>query len=69
LNLSLTIENPWLPPFDQNDGKKRAKGKKGMEKEKDSFEVEVELHQSLDNLRNRKGDTGASRRYFPPFMG
>ncbi|GAA5847042.1 hypothetical protein JCM5353_005757, partial [Sporobolomyces roseus] len=59
LNLSLTIENPWLPSVDQNDGKKRAKGKKSKEKGKDSFEVEVEVHQSLDNLRNRKGDTGS----------
>jgi hypothetical protein len=66
LNLSLKVENPWSTT---REGREQQKGKKSIKgKEKESFEVEIELHQSLNNLRNRAGDTGelTSRSNFRP---
>ncbi|GAA5958482.1 hypothetical protein JCM3765_007891 [Sporobolomyces pararoseus] len=57
LNLSIVVENPWKQPRGGTEQKKGKKSSKG--KEKESFEVEVELHQSIDSLRNRAGDTGS----------
>jgi hypothetical protein len=57
LNLSLTVPNPWVTMG--NGGKKVGKGGRSKGKQKEEVVVEVELHQSLDALRNRKGDTGA----------
>ncbi|GAA5908339.1 uncharacterized protein JCM6883_004353 [Sporobolomyces salmoneus] len=56
LELSLSIENPWRKVEDET---KRKKGKKVQGKAKELIEVEVELHQSLNALRNRAGDTGS----------
>ncbi|GAA6058709.1 hypothetical protein JCM10212_003397 [Sporobolomyces blumeae] len=35
------------------------KGNKGKDRVSDGFEIQVEVHQSLNDLRNRKGDTGS----------
>ncbi|GAA5877042.1 hypothetical protein JCM16303_006144 [Sporobolomyces ruberrimus] len=56
LNLTITVEDPLNDPTESTVQKK---GKKGKGKQKASFEVEVELHQSLANLRHRTGDTGS----------
>lgn len=57
LNVSLAVANPWaVAP--SGGGKKSARSSKAKGKQKEEVVVEVELHQSLDALRNRKGDTG-----------
>ncbi|BGP12671.1 hypothetical protein JCM10213_008808 [Rhodosporidiobolus nylandii] len=60
LRIELAISSPWAAQAGEEG--KRAKGgrKKGKEKGKEkTVEVEVEVHQSLDLLRHRKGDTGS----------
>ncbi|GAA5972342.1 hypothetical protein JCM11641_002417 [Rhodosporidiobolus odoratus] len=61
LFLSLAVSNPLSTVRDTStaQGKKSKKaGRKGTEKEEE-VTVEVELHQELNALRNRKGDTGS----------
>ncbi|GAA5865483.1 hypothetical protein JCM8547_001260 [Rhodosporidiobolus lusitaniae] len=61
LNVSLVVGNPWSEA--NVTGSKGGKGgrSKGSRKgkEKEEVEVEVEVHQALDALRHRKGDTGS----------
>ncbi|GAA6036640.1 hypothetical protein JCM8097_001266 [Rhodosporidiobolus ruineniae] len=62
LHLSLPISNPWTTSngAEAGRGKKRAPvGGSRKGKEKEDMTVEVELHQALDALRHRKGDTGS----------
>lgn len=51
------ITNPWVAQGQRPSGGKGKKSRNG--KEKEEVKVEIELHQSLDALRNRRGDTGA----------
>lgn len=68
LPLSLTVRNPWADANGSDAVKSRVKkaakglaGRKG-DMARQEVTVEVEVHQSLGDLRNRKGDTGASER-------
>ncbi|GAA6052644.1 hypothetical protein RTBOTA2_000342 [Rhodotorula toruloides] len=65
LPLSLTVRNPWTNTNESDAVKSKVKklskasgGRKG-DKAKQEVTVEVEVHQSLGDLRNRKGDTGS----------
>ncbi|GAA5894204.1 hypothetical protein JCM5296_004684 [Sporobolomyces johnsonii] len=57
LSLELVVTNPWMAPGQKPSGGKGKGNRKG--KEKEEVTVEIELHQSLDALRNRRGDTGS----------
>ncbi|GAA6004320.1 hypothetical protein JCM10207_000667 [Rhodosporidiobolus poonsookiae] len=63
LTVEIEVTNPWLASS-ATSSIKPAKGKRGTSsskkgKEKEAVVVEVELHQALNDLRNRKGDTGS----------
>lgn len=67
LPLSLTVRNPWADVDASHATKGKSKrsaggsaGRKGDEARQE-VTVEVEVHQSLGDLRNRKGDTGTLR--------
>ncbi|GAA5995087.1 uncharacterized protein JCM10292_004532 [Rhodotorula paludigena] len=61
LPVSLTIRDPLAAQSTSNERLSskgaRGKGKKGQKK--DEVVVQVDVHQALDALRNRKGDTGS----------
>ncbi|GAA5959013.1 hypothetical protein JCM21900_000726 [Sporobolomyces salmonicolor] len=57
LSLEFVITNPWVAQGQRPSGGKGKKSRNG--KEKEEVKVEIELHQSLDALRNRRGDTGS----------
>ncbi|BGP44747.1 Ribosomal protein lysine methyltransferase [Rhodotorula kratochvilovae] len=62
LPVSLTIANPALRPTGATAKEAkggRTKGKKGKARGRDEVLVEVEVHQALDALRHRKGDTAS----------
>ncbi|GAA5916801.1 hypothetical protein JCM6882_004172 [Rhodosporidiobolus microsporus] len=63
LSLSLAIKDPWAAAAGSSDALGRVKGPRGSNskkgKEKEEVTVDVELHQALDALRHRKGDTGS----------
>lgn len=60
--VSLTIRDPLAAQSSSNKpfGSKGARGKGKKGQKKDDVVVQVDVHQALDALRNRKGDTGAS---------
>ncbi|BGP21477.1 Ribosomal protein lysine methyltransferase [Rhodotorula toruloides] len=65
LPLSLTVRNPWAHANGADAVERKTKkgvkalgGREG-EKARQDITVEVEVHQSLGDLRNRKGDTGS----------
>jgi hypothetical protein len=67
LPLSITVRNPWADVDAAHATKGKLKrstngsaGRKGDEARQE-VTVEVEVHQSLGDLRTRKGDTGALR--------
>lgn len=60
--ISITVQEPAWDDADQRwQAGRGAKAKKGRKAPKE-VTVELELHQDLDKLRNRPGDTGAWRR-------
>ncbi|GAA5826898.1 hypothetical protein JCM11251_002148 [Rhodosporidiobolus azoricus] len=64
LSLSLAIKDPWTAavdagPHSSGRSKRTASSKSKKGKEKEEVTVDVELHQALDVLRHRKGDTGS----------